>query len=352
MKLGVSSLRTVLILGAGATRGAIGDVLVKRKHVRAPLNADFFIVAEKLAEAEGENSYVAARLRRVKRALREDLLTPWPPPMETAFSLLYTMKDFPEIYANRRGKKPAPGERHELEDFLVLLTRILAAVDRTVPEGNGYDRLASVLNESDTVITLNYDTALDSALVRRGWDPRTGYAIGGGSQKVKWYPPKGGSSLTLANVTLLKLHGSLNWWVRGSSRSVSNVFDSKPVLVTAPRRNEQAGKIRQIIPPIYGKVFAHEHWRRVWTKAFKALCEAERLVVVGCSIVETDYHLQALLRRVVKLRKTRGNVLKEVVLVDRAKIRRRWKKALRGLSMTHEIDFPRLESFLTKGLDV
>ena len=65
----------------------------------------------------------------------------------------------------------------------------------------------------DTLITLNYDTMLDSALHRHGWNPKTGYAIAGNAQKkVTWDPVNVGPSL---NVELLKLHGSLNWFVRG-----------------------------------------------------------------------------------------------------------------------------------------
>ncbi len=104
---------------------------------------------------------------------------------------------------------------------------------------------------------------------------------------------------------MLKLHGSLNWWVPGSGATLANVFSKKPVIVSQPRTNNVSGKIRQIIPPIYGKYFAHQHWRKLWQSAFEALCEAELLVVVGCSIVDTDYHLQALLRRVSKERRQR-----------------------------------------------
>lgn len=340
------SIPTAFILGAGATRGAIPHVLVNNKRIKAPLNFDFFKVAETYARARGAGSADARRLDRIKTSFETDLPVRWPPPMETAFSLLYTAKDFPEIYASRSGPKPDAGERRELDDFLSLLFGILNVLDRGTKGDTGYDRLVSVLEDGDTIITLNYDTMLDSALVRRGWDPRTGYALGGGSQKVKWKPLAGTDTRAANGVKLLKLHGSLNWWVRGSSSTLSNVFSMKPVVVTPPRTNDRSGKIRQIIPPIYGKVFSHSHWRKLWKTAFTTLCNAELLVVVGCSIVETDYHLQALLRRVVKERKKHQDKFDLVILVDRVRIRRRWQKVLKGAVARHT-SYKSLEAFLT-----
>ncbi len=45
--------KTTFILGAGATRGAIQHVLVNRKRIMPPLNADFFKVAQTYARSKG-----------------------------------------------------------------------------------------------------------------------------------------------------------------------------------------------------------------------------------------------------------------------------------------------------------
>jgi hypothetical protein len=321
---------------------------LNRKRLRPPLNADFFKVVETYARAKGEKSADARRLKRLKRIFGSELPIKWPPPMEAAFSLLYTAKDFPEIYASRSGPKPKAGERQELDDFLSLLFAVLAALDKGSSSPTGYDRLVQTLEPGDTVITLNYDTMIDSALVRAGWDPKAGYELVGGKKKVTWGSARAPQATRLADVSLLKLHGSLNWWVRGSRSTLSNVFSKKPVIVTAPRVNERAGMIRQIIPPIYGKVFGHAHWRALWKAAFNALSDAEQLVVVGCSIVDTDYHLQALLRRAIKERRKSGKAL-EAILVDRVRIRRRWQRVLRGASAQYQA-YNTLEGFLTDGI--
>lgn len=213
--------------------------------------------------------------------------------------------------------------RKELSDLLNLLFPILTLLDERAKPPTGYDRLASKLTDGDTLITLNYDTMLDSALHRHGWNPKVGYAIAGNAQKkITWSPAKTNESL---NVELLKLHGSLNWFVREGDSKLEKVFESKPVKITAPRTNNIRGFIRQIVPPMYGKVFEHDHWRLLWTRSFNALCNADILVVIGSSLIDTDFHLRALLSQVARTRK-RSNRSEYVYLVDRTRMRNKWRR--------------------------
>jgi hypothetical protein len=338
--------KTAFILGCGATRGALPHVIFKRKRIKPPLNADFFKVAETYARACGPSSPEAKRVKRLKYIFSENLhvdrksLT-----METAFSLLFMAKDFPEIYSAGRGRRRMPGDRPEIEDFLRLTSDILTLIDR---DGNGdteYDALAAVLRPHDIVISLNYDTLLDSALVRRGWNPKQGYGIIGTSDKFKWRPKI--SDPNLCNVRLLKLHGSLNWFVPGSFSNLSTIFFKKPTSIEKPRMNERRGLVRQIIPPIYGKFFDHDHWRNLWATAYSALLEVDVLVVIGCSLIETDFHLRALIGRVAQLRKGTNKQLREVFLVDQTKVRRRWEHALKG-SFKRHTDYKTFSQFMKK----
>ena len=164
--------KTVFLLGAGATRGAVKHVVVNRKRLKPPLNGDFFDVAATFARAHGTDSIEAKRLDGLNRFFKQDVPMKGKPSMETAFSLLYVVKDFHEIYRAGPGRKPLPGERQEIENFLLLVFHILGTVDDHAPKTNGYDRLVSKIGPKDTIITLNYDTLLDSALVRRGWNPK------------------------------------------------------------------------------------------------------------------------------------------------------------------------------------
>jgi hypothetical protein len=339
--------KTAFLLGAGATRGAIQHVLVNRKRIKPPLNADFFKVAETYARAKGEHSADRKRLARLGRVFKDEIPFKRPPTMEEAFSLLYIAKDFPDIYKTGPGKKPAAGNRREIEDFLRLTFDILRVLDSEENADTSYDRLADKLGPDDTIISLNYDTLLDSALVRHGWDPKKGYGLRGGKQKIKWSPQAGGNQPDLNRVRLLKVHGSVNWFVRGAYANLAKAFASKPVLVTGPRKNEKRGHIRQIVPPIYGKIFEHDHWRTLWTQGFKELCAAEIFVVIGCSLIDTDFHLRALLSRVVKHRKKIGNKFRSAVFVAGTKTRRKWQKALKG-SYQATKGYPRFDQFLKK----
>lgn len=351
MLLAGNDRKTVFLLGAGASRGAVKHVLHKGKQLKPPLNGDFFKVAATYARAEGSNSQARRRLDRLRKAFKQDLPVKGEPTMEEAFSLLYIAKDFPEIYRSGSGRRHQAGERKEIEDFFRLLFPILTMLDRGNDCDTGYDRLSSRLGSNDTLITLNYDTMLDSALHRRGWDAKTGYALSGNKGKVKWESVPLPSGQTPLRSTLIKIHGSTNWFVRGSVSNLKKVFASKPVKVTRPRENEIAGHVRQVVPPIYGKIFEHDHWRKLWTKAFADLCDAEVFVVVGCSLIDTDFHLRALISTLVRRRKKDENRFAKVFLVDRTKVRRKWAAVLKG-SYVKAIEYNSFEKFLRQGLSV
>lgn len=140
-----TSRKTVFILGAGATRGAFPHVRINGRKIRAPLNGDFFPIAEAFVRAHGNSGGFAQRYERVRRVFRDEFPTRgrWPIPMEEAFSLLYVSKDFPEIYVPSRGRHRKAGSRREIEDFLRLTFGILSAIEAEVAPTNLYARLVA-----------------------------------------------------------------------------------------------------------------------------------------------------------------------------------------------------------------
>jgi hypothetical protein len=346
--------RTLFILGAGATRGSFRHVIVNGKRIQAPVNRDFFRVAERFVRGQGPNGGLQGRYKRIRNVFRDEFPTrgKWPIPMEEAFSLLYVSKDFPEIYLPRRGRRRTAGTRREIEDFLRLTFGILSAIEERVPPNNLYARLVSSLQPGDTLLTLNYDTLLDSALVNGGWDPAIGYDLIAGKAKITWARNRPAPSKALEGVKLLKLHGSLNWYVRGSFKKLARIFETKPtrVLISQrPRTNEYSGLVRQIVPPIYGKFFAHRHWRRLWGAAHAALIDAEALVIIRCSLVPTDFHLSGMLSHAIEQRKSDNNPFQFVTAVDRARIRRKWLTVVKGC-FRMKLEYPSFAQFARRQL--
>ncbi|MBI4245241.1 MAG: SIR2 family protein [Planctomycetes bacterium] len=317
--------KTAFILGAGATRGA-----VKHKRIKAPLNNDFFKVSESFVRAQG-SKILRNQFDSLKKIFSDEIPLRSLPQMEEAFNILYISKDFPKIFRRARGRLRTFGSRAEIEIFLKLIFSILTTIENKLDNQTLYDELVKHLVDRDTLITLNYDTLLDSALVSQGWNYKKGYCIGGMNNKFSGYPKRSTFNNSLNSVKLLKLHGSINWYVRGTYDNISKVFSSKPVKIKYKRyKKERKGYIRQIIPPVYGKMFENPHWQQIWDEGFRSLIDAEVVVVIGCSLADADFHFRSFLYKVVSERKRKGNSLKKIVLVDKVTIRNKWRSIFKG----------------------
>src|SRR4051794_23538988 len=110
MKVGDKSLRTVVICGAGATRGAIKPVRINGVRISPPLNFDFFKVLESFRRAWRErDKTLVERIDRIFNVIESDLPKTrgeqHKPTMEDVFSLLYVTQNLRSIYSSRRGRK-------------------------------------------------------------------------------------------------------------------------------------------------------------------------------------------------------------------------------------------------------
>jgi len=351
MKLSGASLRTLVICGAGATRGAIKPVRINKKRIKAPLNADFFTILEAFQRAHKEDDKtLVQRIDRLQEVIASDLPKTRgekrQPTMEDVFSLLYVTQNLRSIFSKRKGpkRKSSKKGRKEIEDFLEVTCRLLADIqDAARGKTNRYDDLVHYLEDGDSIVTLNYDNLLDTALTKRGWKPSSGYGFKVSEKKLKWRPTDAGK----LDVSLLKLHGSLNWFAKGSYSKPSAIFEKKPSLITDPSKvRGSSGHIRQIVPPVYGKTFAHSHWDSLWNAGFKEAQEAERLIIIGCSLVSTDFHLSGVLYKAIARRKKAGAPFKEVIIVNgRKKGKCRWRLLVRGCTEKDPRYYPTFENF-------
>lgn len=336
----MKGFRTTFILGSGATRGAIKGFNYGGCRVRPPTNNDFLTVVASFVSAS-KNKDLKERLHRLFNFIYEEIgfAKKYKPSMEDIFSMIYSSKDFPQVYKKERGR---PAKNFiQIDDFIYLLTRIFNEIEKYVEERGGnnlYKKLVPLLENEDTVITLNYDTLLDSALINYGWDAITKYGL-----PTTPYNFKGFNSVKKiknpCQANLYKLHGSFNWFTRRSREEGLNVsFAKKPAIILNPINKiwkKKSGLERQIIPPIYGKFFSHTFWQKLWAKAFNSLISCDQLIIIGCSLIETDFHLRALLGRVKVARKSKDRPFKKVVVVDPAEETfRKFKDVLRGCNVT------------------
>jgi hypothetical protein len=107
---------------------------------------------------------------------------------------------------------PGSADVLEMQLMLILCGSILCAIRGLSCEF--HEALARWLNAGDMVMSFNYDLLIDRALRKRSdWFPNDGYGLTffrlgrRSGQDVEWRQPL----LTRSAVTLLKLHGSMNW---------------------------------------------------------------------------------------------------------------------------------------------
>ena len=290
----------VFILGAGAS-----------KQAGAPLMANFLDVATDLLRANriGESRERFERvfsaiggLQAVHSKAHLDLNN-----IESVFTAL-------ELGRIIRQVPGTPAD--EIDSVISALKHLIVkTLETTIPfptthswigVPEPYEAFASLVKhlisdafpqQTASVLTFNYDIAVDMALYRAGLGP--GYAIDAG--------PRQGP------VDLLKLHGSLNWAVETSTRRIRPVhlhnylqkYTVRPMgqhsQISVPIGSQLQEYFRLhaaplaevdpepvIVPPSWNKADYHQALSDVWAAAARHLAEAEHLFIVGYSLPETD----------------------------------------------------------------
>lgn len=183
-----------------------------------------------------------------------------------------------------RGKLGVPPP---YDNFIELIKKIQSP--------DGYVRRS----RTASIVTFNYDIALDWALLSAGLQPN--YGLPGNEIEAS------------QSVPLLKLHGSLNWAVQESPakpiRSVNlrkyvqerrwgDVFSDRTEYVSVSVSSNlkecfsdepiEVQKEPLIVPPSWNKADYHSALSDVWAAAARHLTEASQIFVIGYSLPETD----------------------------------------------------------------
>jgi len=171
------------------------------------------------------------------------------------------------------------------------------------------ERLLGCLRDKDSIITLNYDLAIELVLATGvNWKARL--------RNLEWLisapanaPSSDVSILQRAHDiscgTLFKLHGSVDW--RACPNAICPCYFhietvNEWYLYHRPRfvgsRCRVCGRELEpvIIPPIAAKSFErYPRLNLLWNGAFEALRDSARWVFLGVSFAKTDFHLSSLL---------------------------------------------------------
>jgi hypothetical protein len=104
--------------------------------------------------------------------------------------------------------------------------------------------------------------------------------------------------------------------------------------------------VRFFIPPLYTKFFKNKFWSQLWIKTYTAAKKSDRIVIVGCSLIATDYHLRAILSKAMADRKKK---YKEIIIVDRStEVQKNLKSFFRARSETGCTVYPTFTDFCRK----
>jgi hypothetical protein len=331
----------LIVLGAGATRGARFAGQSFQPTCAPPLNSDFFTQLQRITGT--------TRSRQLVQAVMSDVVGLFGPnfslTLEDYFTQLEFLAEAIKLSPRGRGGLTATDLRQNRERLMAAVSLVLeVSTDAAIRTAGGcerHQRMVEHIQAKDTIISFNYDCVVDHALRQSQgavWSAKYGYAFPRPSRIVGhpfWdaQPPASSSADT---AYLLKLHGSLNWRLP-PARDANGEIKLKQRLHTqrwAPRFT--------IIPPVWNKAVAeHPIFRTLWTNAERAIRAASHVAVVGFSFVPSDLPVESLFR--VALAK--GPALKTLVIAnpsrdDRRRVRDVFAKTLaRGAVVRQYEDF-------------
>ena len=139
----------------------------------------------------------------------------------------------------------------------------------------------------NTIITFNYDTLLEDSLLNIGIPVDYGFGKVNVAYDESWTKVQ----RTKKKLTVLKIHGSVNWFINDRELGDLTVYRSY---------NDGYSKDGD---PYYRVIIVPPTWRKdfwgplidVWRKATTALRTATRIIFLGFSFPDTDSHIKYLL---------------------------------------------------------
>lgn len=314
--------KAVVVLGAGATRGAEFVTSEDKRACVPPLNADFFTQLQRV-QADNLQPEVDAVMRDVIESFGANFnLT-----LEEYFTHIEALLKGGALLTSSSKKYSAARLKEKRRNLLDGLSAVLEesadVTKKTSPavihRCHYHDALVAALSPPDTIISFNYDCVIDHALRssdRPVWSAKYGYGfpkparIDGGTASA-WSSPNAPTTQN-DTIRLLELHGSLNWQALPSD-------DDKPIKFRQKLYKQHGSKAYEIIPPEFLKEIQRQPFETIWTRAASALRSAHVLALVGFSFPPTDQLVEALFRMALEDNKS----LKRLIIVNPSSDHRR-----------------------------
>jgi hypothetical protein len=150
-------------------------------------------------------------------------------------------------------------------------------------------KFISTIPKNSHILSLNYDCILDQGLYLAGrWSPFGGYCY-------PTFPHSRNENDSKDRILLLKLHGSCNFRDAEEGQEYFNIEINNGIFprihVDLNTRNSVFNDKSHILVMSYIKQF-HNGIMLLWRRAISALRNAEKLVIIGCSLREEDSFLR------------------------------------------------------------
>ena len=245
-------------------------------------------------------------------------------------------------------RNPSPDLIKVRLHLLRLIQDVLISLESKVNVNNGeYKLLVSQLNQSDTIITFNWDLLLDKYLSHKellesrynkkkignlknahydqflmslsGFGEQTWQGVSIQSPYESWSPDNG---------FYLKAHGSIDWAYCSNDvcRASRKVF---PIL--KPSKIHYCSECHEplqilIIPPVLNKGYRqYPIIRKLWNLAAREMVTVDELIIWGYSLPPTDFYASWLLRQ------AREAPLSKLVLINPEVVSKKAGKVMLGV---------------------
>jgi len=314
-------LHTLYIVGAGCSKN-YSDGETDVPGLESPLDSDFFKMAKKVISNKGVEPELEDSLNLFLDRLYE--IYESPPPFERT-----------EPFSIRNGHDLAifDDDRLSLESIMTMLNLesdiftkpwsmfgydeggngslndlalggLVELIAVTIAEAlrgqpcSKHRRLADLMQANDIVFSYNYDILMDNALRQCKKLTDKGYLLDFFKvfNGIDWEEPENG----ISEVTILKLHGSLNW-IRCSYCGSTFLlrFQKAGAWTTFPKECPRCKRReflrRLLIPPLLNKNYADRDMNFLWLEARRLLQVVRKIVIIGYSLPPTDFASETLL---------------------------------------------------------